>query len=60
LFGETASAAFVVPIPNTTPSLVVAAGEREQILELLDSCATAVKEVAAARTPPAASEGDGQ
>lgn len=34
IFGETATAAFFLPIPNTTPPLFVAAGEREQIAAL--------------------------
>jgi hypothetical protein len=29
------SAAFLLPIPNTTPPLYIVCGEREQILELL-------------------------
>jgi hypothetical protein len=28
---------FTIPIPNTTPQLFVAAGERESIVELLTS-----------------------
>ena len=36
-FEVTGARLFVTPIPNTTPQLFVAAGERESIIELLTS-----------------------
>lgn len=35
LFGDSASAAFLIPVPNTTPPLFIAGGEREQIAKLV-------------------------
>jgi hypothetical protein len=34
LFAETGSAAFLLPIPNTTPQLYVAVGEAQEIVGL--------------------------
>jgi len=36
-FEVTGTRLFTIPIPNTTPQLFVAAGERESIVELLTS-----------------------
>jgi hypothetical protein len=36
-FEVTGTRLFIIPIPNTTPPLFVAAGERESIVELLTS-----------------------
>lgn len=36
-FEVTGTRFFIIPIPNTTPPLFVAAGERESIVELLTS-----------------------
>ena len=37
LFGETSSAAFKVPVPNTAPPLFVLCGEEQQLASLLSS-----------------------
>ena len=44
-FEVTGARLFVTPIPNTTPQLFVAAGERESIIELLTSGAPAAPPV---------------
>ena len=36
-FEVTGTQLFVIPIPNTTPPLFLAAGERESVIELLTS-----------------------
>jgi len=36
-FEVTGTRLFTIPVPNTTPQLFVAAGERESIVELLTS-----------------------
>lgn len=38
--GETCTHAFVIPVPNTNPALVIAMGEREQIAAMLGKVAS--------------------